>query len=69
MSKWTHSICEECWTLKRGPLTPTRMKEEYREKELCCFCGKEHESGIYLRGDPHLTGCQGRGLVHERDTT
>ena len=49
MSRWTHNICEDCWTKRAGDRVPTRLMGD---TERCCFCGKENSDGIYLRRDP-----------------
>ncbi len=57
MSAWTHPICEDCF----GALYPRRQK--YRvvdpEAETCCRCMTETTSGLYVRADPELVGCEG----------
>ena len=58
MSRWTHSICSECYEkLYPGRTNPVRFKEEFREEEPCCFCQKVHKSGIYVRHDPKELRC------------
>ena len=57
MSKWTHSICEECWRKREPNRTPTCMIAAVTER--CCFCGKEHRSGIYVRENPADMECNG----------
>jgi hypothetical protein len=54
MSKWRHSICNGCWTSRNPDREPVRIREEFRDEqpETCCFCGRPHGSGIYLRADP-----------------
>lgn len=62
--KWTHAICDECWEKKEPDREPTRLVEEFRHKEPCCYCGKSQKSGIFVRGDPTITPCNGKGIVH-----
>ena len=51
-SPWTHRICVPCWNMKN----PDRAVQEsdYQESDpgLCCYCGNETRSGIYVRDDP-----------------
>lgn len=72
MSEWNHSICNECWTAGFGiepgsgrsaPLTPVRLVDP--KKEVCCFCGKEHQSGIYVRKNPEMLQCKGKTGIHK----
>lgn len=57
MSKWTHPICSACWEQREPNREPVRLREP--EVERCCFCGKVHASGIYVREDPNVTACGG----------
>ena len=66
MSAWTHSICEECWEVKGHGRGPVRLVEPLTE--TCCFCGREHHSGIYFRENPAEVDCRGeKGEVHDDD--
>src|SRR5260370_1158960 len=62
-SRWTHSICVDCWNAKfpekkTGPHSSGNV-------EVCCFCGLTHLSGIYLRMKPVTPGLLCRqGLMH-----
>lgn len=56
---WNHSICEECWLEREGTSTPVRIKDEYRDDESCCWCLKQHRSGIYRRENPDDMPCGG----------
>lgn len=50
---WTQPVCGSCWTERRPDHpNPTRIREEYRERERCCYCGRGTLSGIYTRLDP-----------------
>ena len=72
MSAWTHSICESCWN-KKNPDRPavhivgveTDDDGDVADPEVCCYCGKTHSSGIYVRGAPEETPCLGVGKVHD----
>ena len=56
MSKWTHAICDKCWSDK-NTTKPLRVNEGPRE--LCCFCGKSTDSGIYIKRNPDKLRCKG----------
>lgn len=66
MSAWTHSLCEDCWNLRHPYVAHhpgtgrgvTRIVGGLQE-ETCCGCGRKHESGIYVRGDPKNFSCYG----------
>lgn len=47
---WTHSCCDNCWTKMKGDRQPVRVVEA--EQEECCFCGKSHSAGIFVRHHP-----------------
>ena len=49
---WTQAMCDRCWSLWRPNQTPTRLLKPV--KEICCACGEETTSGIYIRADPRL---------------
>jgi len=57
MSMWTHSICDMCWIKDHPDRIPVRLKGE--DPRQCCFCGKEHTSGIFTREDPQALSCKG----------
>jgi hypothetical protein len=46
-SQWTHSICDDCWKQREPNREPVRITDT--DPEPCCFCGQEHQSGIYVR--------------------
>lgn len=50
-SRWTHPVCWPCWRARNGDDVPTRLRTP--EPELCCWCGQQTDSGIYLRADPN----------------
>jgi len=65
MRQWNHSICERCWGKKCADegepgRVPRRIVGEYLHKEKCCFCGVVNKSGIYVRGKPEETPCEGK---------
>ena len=53
--EWTHSICRECWN-ERNPDRQAHVVAS-GPAEICCFCGKPNDSGIYVRHDPRLLTC------------
>jgi hypothetical protein len=63
-----HACCGECWFTKHatkaaeGP--PTRVPNDV---STCCWCGKKTVAGIYLRGDPKVVPCGGKGKLHADD--
>ena len=57
MSRWTHSICDSCWNIKEPIREPVHIM--HGEIEICCFCGKETRSGIYVRYNPEELSCKG----------
>jgi len=56
-NKWRHSICDKCWELRCPAREPVRLKDI--SKEICCFCGEFHFSGIFVREDPEELLCKG----------
>ena len=58
MSKWTHSICAECWGKKNPDRQPVKTIDGPRE--VCCFCGQSHASGIFIRHNPEELRCEGK---------
>lgn len=69
MSRWTHSICDDCWTKREGDRTPHRVRfpEDGPNQSHCCFCGNHHSSGIYTREDPNEVACKAQGPEHEEE--
>jgi hypothetical protein len=63
MSRWNHPMCGNCWNEMRPGEIPYRVREEFRDEKpiRCCFCGKPHQSGIFVRHDPRdpLLVCKG----------
>lgn len=65
MSLWNHSICYTCWEAEnpmRQAVAVTTAKAH-----VCCLCGKDHTSGIFLRRDPNSMKCLGKGPEHAED--
>jgi len=50
--EWNHSICIDCWN-DRYPQNRTNMVARGPLSKVCCFCGKEHAGGIYVRERPN----------------
>ena len=65
MSRWTHSICDDCWKKRQDDKSIEALSmsivDTYPE-QICCFCGKRHHSGLSVRVDPEKTICRG---LHE----
>lgn len=47
---WTQSICDSCWWVRYPGCSAAKLVNP--QKERCCDCGKETQSGIYVRIDP-----------------
>jgi hypothetical protein len=65
-NRWRHSICQACWNERNPGREPVAVREEFRDEkpEACCFCGRMHGSGIYVREDPGGVRCGGASGVH-----
>ena len=47
-NKWSdESVCDGCWEARNGDRVPYRLVE--RDTEVCCYCGRNNRSGIYVR--------------------
>lgn len=57
MSRWTHAICDTCWSARNGGRAPVHLREP--DLEICCFCGGPTKRGIYVRHDPAELRCRG----------
>jgi len=64
MSKWTHAICDNCWDAQ-SDMPPVKMKNP--DTEICCFCGAETKSGIYIRCDPAEIACHDTTGIHAKE--
>ena len=62
MSRWQHSICDTCWQRREPDREPIRLRDA--KPETCCFCGAEHESGIYVRENWAFLLCRGETGIH-----
>jgi len=49
---WTQPACDSCWGQRNPGRIATRVRGDYRESEVCCYCGRGTRSGIYVRVDP-----------------
>lgn len=51
---WTHAQCKKCWDkehcIKEDNAKPTTVID--KEVEICCDCGEQTASGIYIRRNP-----------------
>lgn len=59
-----HSICGPCWDERNPGREPHRIIAEAAE-ELCCYCGRFHRSGIYLRMPGSQVPCKGQCMTRE----
>lgn len=50
MSRWTQAICDDCWD-EQHPDKPSPRRDGGKT-ETCAYCGKDTNSGIYVRDDP-----------------
>lgn len=57
MSRWTHPICPMCYRGKEPGRTPTTLTDA--AWEICCFCQRHTNAGIYYRADPTTLRCEG----------
>jgi uncharacterized protein (DUF1786 family) len=62
MSNWIHSICSDCW----DAMNPNRLAVRISEgtKDICCYCGREHTSHIFVRDNPFSLSCLGKRGHH-----
>lgn len=50
---WTQPACDTCFAgTFPNVAEPFRMVENFRRIEVCCMCGCEHRSGLYIRINP-----------------
>lgn len=59
MVEWNHSMCEGCWNKSNPNRQACTVIDA--EVEICCFCGDETTSGIYIRHDPNDLSCDHDG--------
>lgn len=60
---YRHSMCRACWK-KRGPGASSTGHEtpgRFRVRDTCCFCLKQHLSGIYVVKNPNSRELKCRG--------
>ena len=65
MSRWTHSLCADCYGEEEPGRQPVTVADDFRLWEDCCRCGKRHRSGIYYRKNPWKFRCNGKGGTHD----
>lgn len=58
MSRWTHSLCDECYAVLQPGREPSRIVQA--DMEACCRCCAMHQSGIYYRANPEHMACGGK---------
>lgn len=49
---WTQPCCVSCWNERNPDRQAAQIKEPYRVREICVYCGNGAEGGIYIRIDP-----------------
>jgi hypothetical protein len=69
--RWAHSVCDQCWAEKKPGTIPHRFcltfVDTFVGREQCCYCGREHESGIRLGEDPERVACGGVSGIHKKE--
>ncbi len=53
---WNHAVCDACWEKKVPGRDPVRIVEA--TKEVCCLCGADTQSGIWVRANPANMSCR-----------
>ena len=48
---WTQAVCSECWN-ERNPERQVTNAATIHVGDVCCYCGNEATTGIYVRIDP-----------------
>jgi hypothetical protein len=48
---WTQAICRGCWN-ERNPDRQVTNAPTIYVGDVCCYCGEEATTGIYVRADP-----------------
>lgn len=59
MSAWTHACCINCYQVRHPGKVPNRVPEGMRVLEMCCYCLRNTQGGIYDRNNPADTRCRG----------
>lgn len=67
MSRWNHTICDDCWQKKHPGKAAGRVL--VFKCETCCFCGNPTVSGIWIRHDPKDEKLACKGSEHEEAST
>lgn len=47
-------MCWLCWDTRHPDWKPVHLKPEFAVREVCCYCGHETRSGIYVHDDPAI---------------
>ena len=60
--RWTHAQCAACWNA-RNPDKATALERDpaftvMYGAEMCCFCGKDTNAGIFVRCREATLVCQ-----------
>lgn len=67
MSNRTHAMCIYCRNEREPAMARDPAKYQSGEDDVCCFCGKPTDAGIYYRADPATVACLGESGAHLRD--
>lgn len=57
---WTYACCSGCWAercLARRETVSEPVRLQDPKTEICCFCKRVNQSGIYVRHDPEDLTC------------
>ncbi len=57
VSKWTHVSCGSCYSRMNPGREPSKVVDA--TEEICCFCRKITDEGIFVRADPNSALCKG----------
>jgi hypothetical protein len=61
MTLWRHNICLTCWCKLHSDREPIIVpNDEWLHQYICCFCGKLHQTGIYVRHNGEELRCKGK---------
>ena len=66
MSKFTHNICYDCWNIRNPDRKAIRVSTARMNPDKCCYCGKDTNSGIYIRDNPDAPDMLCHG-IHKDD--
>ena len=58
-----HCLCLRCWRSKMGDVQPSALASAPRD--TCCRCGRDTDSGIYVRAHFSSMACAGVRGTHK----